>query len=73
LGLAERGTTVKIDGKSLGYLKKDLLSYAAEGKQRKFDPFIEALQEYEKTLRFIPLTEKDEAVEVVETKKGRKK
>lgn len=50
LGIAERSTTVKLDGKSLGYLKKDLLTYAADGKQRKFDPFIEALAEYEKTM-----------------------
>ncbi len=46
-GIAERGTHVKIGGKSLGFLKKDLLTYAATGKQRKFDPFVEALQEYE--------------------------
>lgn len=51
LGLAERGATVKIDGKSLGYLKKDLLSYAYEGKQRKFDPFKEELQKYEDSMR----------------------
>lgn len=72
LGLAERGATVKMDGKSFGYLKKDLLAYAAEGKQRKFDPFVEKLQEYEATLRFSPLTESDE-VEVVQPKKGKKK
>lgn len=50
LGIAERSTTVKLDGKSLGYLKKDLLAYAAEGKQRKFEPFIEKLKEYEQEL-----------------------
>ncbi len=48
LGLAERSSTVKMEGKSYGYLKKDLLTYAYEGKQRKFDPFVERLQEYEK-------------------------
>jgi len=50
LGLAERGTVVKMDGKTFGYLKKDLLAYAYEGKHRKFDPFIEKLQEHEKSL-----------------------
>jgi RecA/RadA recombinase len=50
LGIAERSTTVKLDGKSLGYLKKDLLNYASDGKQRKFDPFVDALSAYEKTL-----------------------
>lgn len=72
LGLAERGATVKMDGKSYGYLKKDLLAYAAEGKQRKFDPFVEKLKEYEETLRFAPLAEND-VVEVEEVKKGKKK
>lgn len=42
-GLAERGTTVKIGKKSLGYIKKEFLEYAAEGKQRKFAPFHEEL------------------------------
>lgn len=51
LGLAERGTTVKLDGKSMGYLKKDLLSYAYEGKDRKFDPFVEALKAHEDSMR----------------------
>ena len=46
LGLAERGTTVKIGKKGLGYINKDFLRYAAEGKQRKFAPFVEALEEY---------------------------
>lgn len=50
LGLAEKGATVKLDGKSLGYIRKDLLSYAAEGKTRKFAPFIEKLTAYEKKL-----------------------
>jgi hypothetical protein len=44
-GEAERGARVKLDGKSLGFLKKDLLEYAAEGKQRKFYPFIERMNE----------------------------
>ena len=48
-GLASRESTVKLDGKSMGYLNKDLLVYASEGKQRKFDPFIEALQKYQET------------------------
>jgi hypothetical protein len=45
-GLAERGSRVKLDGKSLGFLKADLLTYAAEGKRRKFYPFEEAMQRY---------------------------
>lgn len=51
-GLAKRDATVKIDGKSLGYLKKDLLTYALSGKNRKFEPFQELLQEHEKTLKY---------------------
>lgn len=62
LGLAERSTTVKLDGKSLGYLKKDLLEYAMSGKNRKFEPFQEALVAYEETLRY----------EDPEDRKGRK-
>jgi RecA/RadA recombinase len=50
LGLAEQGSTVKMDGKSLGYIRKDLLSYAAEGKMRKFTPFVEKLAENEQDL-----------------------
>lgn len=49
--LAERGTTVKLDGKSMGYLNKDLLAYAETGKQRKFEPFIERLKKYEEENR----------------------
>ena len=45
-GLAERGARVKLDGKNLGFLKKDLLSYAAEGKRRKFYPFEDAMARY---------------------------
>lgn len=43
-GLAERGASVKLDGKNMGYLKANLLAYAAEGKSRKFTPFIEKIQ-----------------------------
>ena len=43
---AERGARVKLNGKSLGYLKKDLLSYALEGKRRKFYPFQEAMARF---------------------------
>jgi hypothetical protein len=50
LGLAESKSVVKMGDKSFGYLKKDLLTYAYEGKQRKFEPFVEALAEYEKTV-----------------------
>lgn len=52
LGLAERGGTVKMEGKSMGYLKKDFLQYALSGKNRKFEPFQEALAQYETTLNF---------------------
>ena|SRR5688572_3177143 len=47
LGLAERDKSgrVKLDGKSLGYIRTDLLSYAAEGKTRKFLPFLELVSE----------------------------
>ena len=50
LGIAESKAVVKMGDKSFGYLKKDLLTYAYEGKQRKFEPFVEALAEYEKTV-----------------------
>lgn len=49
-GLAERGATVKIEGKSVGYLKKDLLAYAAAGKTRKFEPFQELIANHENEL-----------------------
>jgi hypothetical protein len=45
LGLAERGTTVKIGKKSLGYLEKVLFKAAMEGKSAKFEPFHELLSE----------------------------
>ena len=43
---AERGARVKLDGKNLGFLKKDLLEYAAEGKRRKFYPFEEVMSRF---------------------------
>jgi recombination protein RecA len=64
LGLAERGATVKLDGKSLGYLKKDLLSYAEEGKHRKFEPFREAIQQYEETIRLQEVVQEEEVVDL---------
>jgi hypothetical protein len=45
-GFAERGSRVKMNDKSFGYLKSDLLTYAAEGKSRKFTPFVDALRGY---------------------------
>lgn len=79
LGLADRGTTVKMDGKSMGYIKKEFLDYAAEGKTRKFDPFIEKLMQYESEQRFSS-TEwdsseevKDEPATVVEPKRRKAK
>ena len=43
---AERGARVKLDGKNLGFLKKDLLEYAAEGKRRKFYGFEELISRF---------------------------
>lgn len=43
---AERGSRVKLSGKPLGFLKKDLLEYAAEGKRRKFYPFEEVMARF---------------------------
>lgn len=43
---AERAARVKLDGKNLGFLKKDLLEYAAEGKRRKFYPFEEIMAHF---------------------------
>lgn len=48
--LAERGARVKLEDKSMGYLNADLLTYAAEGKFRKFDAFKNVLMEYETKL-----------------------
>lgn len=46
LGLAERGNTVMINGKSLGYISK-LLDAATKGKYEVFEPFFEQLKYYE--------------------------
>jgi RecA/RadA recombinase len=43
LGLATRSTTVKMNGKSMGYLEKKFLDGAKNGKKEIFDPFFEAL------------------------------
>jgi RecA/RadA recombinase len=43
---AERTARVKLDGKNMGFLKKDLLSYAAQGKRRKFYPFQEIMDRF---------------------------
>lgn len=59
LGLAAREKTVKLEGKSMGYLKKDLLEYAMSGKNRKFEPFQEALAKYESELKFDVETKDD--------------
>lgn len=63
LGIAKRDTTVKLDGKSMGYLKKDFLDYAHEGKDRKFDPFIEALKIHEDSMRLKLMDEVEHEVE----------
>jgi RecA/RadA recombinase len=63
---AERGARVKLDGKSLGFLKKDLLAYAAEGKRRKFYPFQEIMarftEDLEKGVVNVPDSEAGEEV-----------
>jgi predicted component of type VI protein secretion system len=41
-----------VDGKSLGYLKKDYLDHANSGKSRKFDVFFELLENYEKNMKW---------------------
>lgn len=43
---AERGARVKLDDKNLGFLKKDLLEYAATGKRRKFYPFQDVMSRF---------------------------
>ena len=48
--LAEQGTTVKVNGKSLGYIRKDFLTYAVDGRQRKFDVFRDKLAEQQKKM-----------------------
>ncbi len=74
LGLAKRDTTIKIDGKSLGYLKKDFLNYAYDGKHRKFEPFHELLQKYEDENRLkFELTPQEEVVEDLGNGMGEKK
>jgi RecA/RadA recombinase len=60
-GLAERGARVKLDGKSLGFLKSDLLSYAAEGKRRKFYPFEEVMSRFAEKVRTGAISEKEVA------------
>lgn len=72
LGLAERGTQVKVDGKSLGYLKKDLLNYAYDGKHRKFEPFHEKLLKYEEDNRLKFEVTEDEPVNDKQPKTKRK-
>lgn len=42
--LIDRGTTVKIDGKSIGYISK-LFESAVDGNKSKFDPIFEKLEE----------------------------
>jgi RecA/RadA recombinase len=66
LGLAKRDSVVKLDGKSMGYLKKDLLEYAMTGKSRKFEPFQDALVAYEETLRY------EEKKDDTDKRKGKK-
>jgi RecA/RadA recombinase len=68
LGLAKRDSVVKLDGKSMGYLKKDLLEYAMTGKSRKFEPFVEALAQYEETLKYAKETKDEDS----NKRKGRK-
>ena len=43
---AERGARVKLDDKNLGFLKKDLLQYAAQGNRRKFYPFQDVMARF---------------------------
>jgi RecA/RadA recombinase len=61
LGLVERGTTLKMNGKSLGYLKKDFLDHANGSKSRRFDVFFEVLQEYEANMKWDDDTVQDAA------------
>jgi len=51
-GVAERGARVKLGDRKIGYLKADLLKYAADGNTRKFNVFHEAMQEFEEENRF---------------------
>jgi RecA/RadA recombinase len=43
MGLATRDTTVKMGGKSMGYIQKKFIEGAKNGKKEIFDPFFEAL------------------------------
>lgn len=45
LGLIDRGSVVKVDGKSLGYISK-LFEIAVDGNKTKFDPIFEKLEKY---------------------------
>ena len=47
-GFAERTKVgqIKMNDKTFGRIKSELLTYAAEGKSRKFTPFIEVLNDY---------------------------
>jgi len=45
-GLAELGTTVKLNGESHGYINATLLKAALEGDDAPFEPFIKALDEH---------------------------
>ena len=45
LGLIDRGSVVKIDGKSIGYISK-LFEAATNGNKQKFDPIFEKLEKY---------------------------
>lgn len=47
LGYAEQGATVKLDGKSLGYIRKDLLNKAVR-KPELFEPFVDEIQRRDK-------------------------
>jgi hypothetical protein len=61
-----------MDGKSMGYIKKEFLDYAETGKVRKFDPFVEALQKYQETELKWGVEEKEEDV-IPERKAGKGK
>lgn len=63
-GLAERKGRVMLNGKSLGYLKSDLLSYAAEGKRRKFYPFEEVMARYAEDVENGAVTPEGDAKDV---------
>jgi RecA/RadA recombinase len=58
LKLATRESVVKLQGTSFGYISK-LVDYARDGQEKKFEPFHEALQEYQKKLS--PVAEMEES------------